>query len=132
MNQTTRARAQLFSVVLTLTATPVAGQIQPRRIYTGGGQIGDPSLGLARSGSAATGSPTLGDQIGGFGGGASGAFQGAGNGRWSASGAGATGSLDLEWSNGGQSTWALEYDHDRNQLFVNGQRMLRGENERCN
>lgn len=72
------------------------------------------------------------NQSGGFGGGASGAFQGAGNGRWSASGAGATGSLDLEWSNGGQSTWPLEYDYDQNQLFVNGQRMLRGENERCN
>lgn len=47
MNQTTRARAQLLAMVLTLTATPVAGQIQPGRIYAGGEQIGDPSLGLA-------------------------------------------------------------------------------------
>lgn len=73
----------------------------------------------------------LNDQSGGFGGGASGAFQGTGGGRWSASGAGATGSLDLEWSDGSRSTWALEYDYEENHLFVSGQRMLRGENERC-
>ncbi len=72
------------------------------------------------------------DQGGGFGGGASGAHQGTGSGRWSATGAGATGSLILDWSGGGRSTWSLEYDYDQDRLYVNGSRMLRGANERCN
>lgn len=71
------------------------------------------------------------DQAGGFGGGASGAVQGTGNGRWSATGAGATGTLHLEWSGGGRSDWDLEYDYDQDRLYLNGDRMLRGENERC-
>lgn len=71
------------------------------------------------------------DQAGGFGGGASGAFQGAGGGRWSATGAGATGTLHLQWSNGARSAWSLEYDYAENRLYLNGERMLRGENERC-
>jgi len=74
------------------------------------------------------------DQAGGFGGGtpgASGAYRGSGNGRWSATGAGATGTLVLEWSDGGRSTWGLEYDYDQDRLYVNGERMLRGANERC-
>ncbi len=70
-------------------------------------------------------------QAGGFGGGASGAAQGLGDGRWSATGAGKTGTLVLDWSNGERSSWDLEYDYELNRLFVNGERMLRGENERC-
>ncbi len=70
-------------------------------------------------------------QGGGFGGGASGAVQSRGGGRWSASGAGASGTLVLEWSGGGSNTWALEFDYDADRLYVNGERMLRGANERC-
>jgi len=77
------------------------------------------------------GSFYLNDQAGGFGGGASGAVQGLGDGRWSATGAGANGTLNLQWSGGGQSSWALEYDYELDRLYVNGERMLRGDNERC-
>ncbi len=70
-------------------------------------------------------------QGGGFGGGASGAAQSTGGGRWSATGAGATGTLQLQWSNGEVSSMALEYDYEQNRVFVNGDRMLRGTNERC-
>jgi len=70
-------------------------------------------------------------QGGGFGGGASGAAQGTGGGRWSATGAGRTGMLVLNWSNGEQSSMSLEYDYENNRMFVNGERMLRGNNERC-
>lgn len=73
----------------------------------------------------------LNDQSGGFGGGASGAFQRLGGGRWYATGAGATGTLQLESSDGARVSWALEYDYDEDRLYVNGERMLRGENERC-
>ncbi|HEX9728273.1 MAG TPA: hypothetical protein VGA37_07210 [Gemmatimonadales bacterium] len=68
---------------------------------------------------------------GGFGGGASGAAQSTGGGRWSASGAGKTGTLLLQWANGEQSSMSLEYDYEQNRVFVNGERMLRGQNERC-
>lgn len=70
-------------------------------------------------------------QAGGFGGGASGAAQNLGGGQWSATGAGRTGTLLLRWSNGEQSSMALEYDYENNRVFVNGDRMLRGNNERC-
>ena len=70
-------------------------------------------------------------QGGGFGGGASGAAQSTGGGRWSATGAGRTGTLLLQWSNGERSSMALEYDYEQNRTFVNGERMLRGQNERC-
>ena len=70
-------------------------------------------------------------QGGGFGGGASGAAQSTGGGRWSATGAGRTGTLILQWGNGERSTWALEYDYEQDRLYVNGERMLRGANERC-
>lgn len=96
------------------------------RFYTDAGYTESTELWLCSDGSF-----YFTDQSGGFGGGASGAVQGAGNGRWSASGAGAHGTLALDWSGGGRSTWTLEYDYDDDKLFVNGQRMLRGENERC-
>ena len=68
---------------------------------------------------------------GGFGGGASGAFQSLDGGRWSATGAGANGTLQLDWSNGERSSWSLEYDYENGRTFVNGNRWLRGENQRC-
>lgn len=70
-------------------------------------------------------------QGGGFGGGASGAVQSTGGGRWSAAGAGKTGTLLLQWSDGERSSMPLEYDYERDRVFVNGERMLRGQNERC-
>jgi hypothetical protein len=70
-------------------------------------------------------------QGGGFGGGASGAARATGGGRWSATGAGRSGTLTLLWGNGERSTFALEYDYDRDRLYVDGERMLRGANERC-
>jgi hypothetical protein len=39
--------------------------------------------------------------------------------------------LVLNWSNGEQSSMSLEYDYENNRMFVNGERMLRGNNERC-
>jgi len=70
-------------------------------------------------------------QGGGFGGGASGALQSRGQGRWSATGAGKTGTLMLAWSSGEQTSLDLLYDYDNDRLYVNGDRMLRGNNERC-
>jgi hypothetical protein len=77
------------------------------------------------------GSFWLNDQSGGFGGGASGAFQRLGGGQWSATGAGANGTLHIRWSDGNALTWPLEYDYDQDRLYINGERFLRGENERC-
>ena len=71
------------------------------------------------------------DQSGGYGAGASGAYQARDRGRWSASGAGTTGALILMWSGGERSTWSLEYDYDAERLYMNGDRWLRGNNERC-
>jgi len=70
-------------------------------------------------------------QGGGFGGGASGAVQSRDQGRWSATGAGKTGTLLLAWSSGEQTSLDLMYDYDKDRLYVNGDRMLRGNNERC-
>lgn len=71
------------------------------------------------------------DRSGGFGPGASGAYQGRGGGTWSATGAGRTGSLVLLWSTGTRSTWSLEYDGQGDRLLLEGERWLRGENELC-
>lgn len=70
-------------------------------------------------------------QAGGFGGGASGAYQGLASGRWRAEGAGNRGQLFLDWSDGTTSQWLLEYDAQNDRLFLNGDRWLRGQNERC-
>jgi len=70
-------------------------------------------------------------QVGGFGGGASGAFQELAAGRWSAEGSGQRGQLFLNWSDGTRSQWLLEYDAANDRLFVDGARWLRGQNERC-
>ncbi len=37
----------------------------------------------------------------------------------------------LQWSNGEQSSMSLEYDYEQDRVFVSGDRMLRGNNERC-
>ena len=68
---------------------------------------------------------------GGFGGGASGAFQGGSSGRWQATGAGANGQLTLRFGDGSVAQHELFYDYDKDQLFVDGKRWLRGDNERC-
>jgi hypothetical protein len=96
------------------------------RFYTGSGYTESTELWLCSSGEFAYDS-----QGGGFGGGASGAMQSRGQGRWSATGAGRTGTLILEWSSGERSTLDLEYDYENDRLYVGGQRMLRGNNERC-
>jgi hypothetical protein len=70
-------------------------------------------------------------QGGGFGGGASGAVQSRGQGRWSATGAGRAGTLLLTWSSGERTSLELSYDYEDDRLYVNGDRMLRGNNERC-
>lgn len=71
------------------------------------------------------------DRSGGFGPGASGAYQGRGGGTWSATGAGRTGSLILRWSTGARNSWSLEYDYQEDRLLLNGEQWLRGENQRC-
>jgi len=96
------------------------------RYYTATGYTERTELWLCSDGSF-----LFSDEGGGFGGGASGAFQGSGGGRWSATGAGARGTLILDWSNGQRSEWALEFNVQRDELYVNGSRWLRGANERC-
>ena len=96
------------------------------RYYTASGYTESTELWLCSDGTF-----YFNDQAGGFGGGASGAFQGLGSGRWTASGAGASGTLVLNWSNGEQSTWSLGYDYEENKLYLNGDQWLRGQNERC-
>jgi GNAT superfamily N-acetyltransferase len=96
------------------------------RFYTASGYTESTELWLCSDGSFFYDS-----QGGGFGGGASGAAQSTGGGRWSATGAGRTGTLILEWGNGERSSMALEYDYEADRLYVDGERMLRGPNERC-
>ena len=45
--------------------------------------------------------------------------------------AGARGASILDRSNGQRSEWALEFNVQRDELYVNGNRWLRGANERC-
>jgi hypothetical protein len=68
---------------------------------------------------------------GGFGGGASGASQSDGTGRWEASGAGAEGTLVLHYGDGSEARYALWWDYEKNQLFLDGKRWLHDTNERC-
>lgn len=96
------------------------------RFYTASGYTESTELWLCTDGTF-----RFNDQAGGYGPGASGAYQNANAGRWSATGTGATGTLTLEWANGERSTWSLEYDYDQGRTYVNGDRWLRGENERC-
>lgn len=68
---------------------------------------------------------------GGFGGGASGAFQADSTGRWMASGIGEYGRLELSYADGGSAQHELRWDYQKNQLFVDGKRWLHGKNEVC-
>ena len=96
------------------------------RFYTGSGYTESTELWLCSDSSF-----FFNDQAGGSGGGASGAYQGLGDGRWSATGTGATGTLILHWTSGERTEWSLEFDYQRNELYVNDNRWLRGNNERC-
>lgn len=96
------------------------------RFYTGSGYTEKTELWLCTDGTF-----YFDDQGGGFGGGASGAFQSRGDGRWTATGAGRSGTLELQWADGSRSSWALEYDARQDHLYLNGDRWLRGANERC-
>jgi hypothetical protein len=96
------------------------------RYYTASGYTESTELWLCSDGTF-----HFNDQAGGFGGGASGAVQGLGGGRWSATGAGAAGTLVLQWSSGERDSWALEYDYQQDRLYIEGVRWLRGNNERC-
>lgn len=68
---------------------------------------------------------------GGFGGGASGAFQGDSTGRWTATGAGEDGALTLRYPDGSEGRYELRWDYGENHLYVDGKRWLHGENEVC-
>ena len=68
---------------------------------------------------------------GGFGGGASGAFQGNYDGTWTATGAGEFGQLVLQTADG-PSTYELRWDYGNNRLYVDGKRWLHDENKVCN
>ncbi len=68
---------------------------------------------------------------GGFGGGASGAFQGNYDGTWTATGAGETGQLILDTSDG-KAHYDLRWDYGNSRLYVDGKRWLHDENKVCN
>jgi len=67
---------------------------------------------------------------GGFGGGASGAFQGNYDGSWTATGEGENGKLVLK-SPDGESVYDLRWDYHKNHLYVDGKRWLHDENNVC-
>lgn len=68
---------------------------------------------------------------GGFGGGASGAFQGNYDGQWSAEGEGEQGRLVLVTADNQASSYQLRWDYEKNQLFVDGKRWLHDRNNIC-
>lgn len=96
------------------------------RFYTATGYTESTELWLCSDGSFYYDS-----QGGGFGGAASGAMQSGGGGRWSATGAGPTGTLLLDWASGSRTSLELRYDFQEDRLYINDERMLRGNNERC-
>lgn len=69
---------------------------------------------------------------GGFGGGASGAFQGNYDGSWTATGVGEYGQLILRSPDNQASTYNLRWDYDKNRLFVDGKQWLPDKNSVCN
>ena len=68
---------------------------------------------------------------GGFGGGASGAFQADSTGRWTAAGAGEHGSLTLHYNDGSTAQHQLRWDYQKKELYVDDKRWLHGKNEVC-
>lgn len=69
---------------------------------------------------------------GGFGGGASGAFEGKAIGRWTASGAGEHGRLTLHFGDRSTTDYDLRWDFGKNELYVDGKRWLHDKNKVCN
>ena len=68
---------------------------------------------------------------GGFGGGASGAFQGNYDGSWTATGEGEYGKLILSPAGNQRSTYNLKWDYAKNHLYVDGKRWLHDKNAVC-
>lgn len=68
---------------------------------------------------------------GGWGGGASGAFQSQYAGKWQATGAGEHGQLQLQDNSGKVSTYQLRWDFKQNRLYVDGKRWLHDKNGAC-
>ncbi len=68
---------------------------------------------------------------GGFGGGASGAFEAGSTGRWSATGAGESGRLTLQYGDGSVARHDLRWDYGENKLYLDGKRWLHGTNDVC-
>lgn len=68
---------------------------------------------------------------GGFGGGASGAFQSDSTGRWTATGAGEHGTLTLRYGNGQVGEYQLRWDFQNSHLYVDGKRWYHDKNEVC-
>ena len=97
------------------------------RYYTATGYTDETHLWLCSDGTFSRSA-----SAGGFGGGASGAFQGGSSGRWTATGAGADGTLILNYGDGSTARHALRWDYQENKLYVDGKRWLHDKNEYCN
>lgn len=97
------------------------------RYYTASGYTDEEHLWLCSDGSFQRRAAS-----GGFGGGASGAFQGDSTGRWTATGAGGHGALTLHYGDGSQGQYQLRWDYQENHLYVDGKRWLHGDNDVCN
>ncbi len=97
------------------------------RYYTAPGYTEEQYLWLCSDGTFLKGRKS-----GGFGGGASGAYQGKVSGRWAATGAGEHGRLTLRYDDGTESGHDLRWDYDKNRLYVDGKRWLHGTNDLCN
>ena len=87
------------------------------RYYTDSGYTDEQHLWLCSDGTFARRGAA-----GGFGGGASGAFQSDSTGRWQATGAGANGTLTLQYSDGSVARHELYWDYEKNRLHLDGKR----------
>ena len=97
------------------------------RLYTGSGYTEEEHIWLCSDGSfRRRGSG------GGFGGGASGAFQSDSTGRWTATGAGELGELVLHYRDGTSGSYQLRWDYAENHLYVDDRRWFHDENRVCN
>ena len=97
------------------------------RLYTGSGYSEEEHIWLCSDGSfRRRGSG------GGFGGGASGAFQSDSTGRWTATGAGERGKLVLHYRDGSSGSYQLRWDYAENHLYVDDRRWFHDENRVCN
>jgi hypothetical protein len=96
------------------------------RYHTSSGYTDEQHLWLCSDGSFARRGAA-----GGFGGGASGAAQSDSTGRWQAEGAGASGTLVLAYPDGSVARYALSWDYEKSRLFLDGERWLHDDNQRC-